>query len=180
MMNKVIMIGHITRKIELHYLQSGIAVGNTTLVTNKNYKKPDGSKAQITCFIDIIFYGRLAEIANEYLHKGSKVSIEGRLNMAQWSDQHGNKRIKHDIIIESLEMLDNKDKHANNSNNTTQNTSQFSYSNENNNKNNTNLKKIYNTAPSVNLDMIENQTINNSNTNDTHSHSLYDNNEIPF
>lgn len=52
-MNKVIMIGHITRKIELRYLQSGIAVGNTTLVTNKNYKKLDGSKAQITCFIDI-------------------------------------------------------------------------------------------------------------------------------
>ena len=56
MMNKVIMIGHITKKIELRYLQSGIAVGNTTLVTNKNYKKPDGSKAQITCFIDINEY----------------------------------------------------------------------------------------------------------------------------
>ena len=108
------MIGHITKKIELRYLQSNIAIGNTAIVVNKNYKKTDGSKAQITCFIDIIFYGRLAEIANEYLQKGSKVSIEGRLNMTQWSDQHGNKRIKHDIIIESLEMLDSKDKNKSN------------------------------------------------------------------
>lgn len=167
MMNKVIMIGHITRKIELRYLQSGIAVGNTTLVTNKNYKKPDGSKAQITCFIDIIFYGRLAEIANEYLHKGSKVSIEGRLNMAQWSDQHGNKRIKHDIIIESLEMLDSKDK---NKSNDMQNNNSVSV--------NTKLQNAYINAPSVSLEETLNNNYLNNNRNDTDVFNT--NNEIPF
>lgn len=166
-MNKVIMIGHITRKIELRYLQSGIAVGNTTLVTNKNYKKPDGTKATITCFIDIIFYGRLAEIANEYLHKGSKVSIEGRLNMAQWSDQHGNKRIKHDIIIESLEMLDSKDK---NKSNDMQNNNSVSV--------NTKLQNAYINAPSVSLEETLNNNYLNNNRNDTDVFNT--NNEIPF
>lgn len=166
-MNKVIMIGHITKKIELRYLQSGIAVGNTTLVTNKNYKKPDGSKAQITCFIDIIFYGRLAEIANEYLQKGSKVSIEGRLNMAQWSDQHGNKRIKHNIIVESMEMLDSKDK---NKSNDMQNNNSVSV--------NTKLQNAYINAPSVSLEETLNNNYLNNNRNDTDVFNT--NNEIPF
>ena len=161
------MIGHITKKIELRYLQSGIAVGNTTLVTNKNYKKPDGSKAQITCFIDIIFYGRLAEIANEYLQKGSKVSIEGRLNMAQWSDQHGNKRIKHNIIVESMEMLDSKDK---NKSNDMQNNNSVSV--------NTKLQNAYINAPSVSLEETLNNNYLNNNRNDTDVFNT--NNEIPF
>ena len=166
-MNKVIMIGHITRKIELHYLQSGIAVGNTTLVTNKNYKKPDGSKAQITCFIDIIFYGRLAEIANEYLHKGSKVSIEGRLNMAQWKDKQENNRIKHNIIVESMEMLDSKDK---NKSNDMQNNNSVSV--------NTKLQNAYINAPSVSLEETLNNNYLNNNRNDTDVFNT--NNEIPF
>ena len=170
-MNKVIMIGHITKKIELRYLQSNIAIGNTAIVVNKNYKKTDGSKAQITCFIDIIFYGRLAEIANEYLQKGSKVSIEGRLNMTQWSDQQGNSRVKHNIIVESLEMLDSKNKV--NKNNDTQNNNSTSSANVN-----TKLQTAYINAPSVSLEETLNNNYLNNNRNDTDLFNT--NNEIPF
>ena len=59
-------------------------------------------------FIDIVFFGRTAEIANQYLKKGKKVLVEGRLKLEQWNDQHGNKRSKHVISVESLQMLDPK------------------------------------------------------------------------
>ena len=161
------MIGHITKKIELRYLQSNIAIGNTAIVVNKNYKKADGSKAQITCFIDIIFYGRLAEIANEYLQKGSKVSIEGRLHMAQWKDKQENNRIKHNIIVESMEMLDSKDK---NKSNDMQNNNSVSV--------NTKLQNAYINAPSVSLEETLNNNYLNNNRNDTDVFNT--NNEIPF
>lgn len=107
-MNKVILIGNLTKNIDLKYLTTGVAVGESSMAINQVYKKQDGTKVQDTCFIDIIMYGRSAEISNQYLKKGSKLCIEGKLNFQQWSDQNGNKRSKHIVSVEKVEFLDTK------------------------------------------------------------------------
>lgn len=105
-MNKVILIGNLTKNIDLKYLNTGVAVGESSMAINQVYKKQDGTKVQDTCFIDIVMYGRSAEISNQYLKKGSKLCIEGKLNFQQWSDQNGNKRSKHIVSVEKVEFLD--------------------------------------------------------------------------
>ena len=107
-MNKVILIGNLTKNIDLKYLNTGVAVGESSMAINQVYKKQDGTKVQDTCFIDIVMYGRSAEISNQYLKKGSKLCIEGKLNFQQWSDQNGNKRSKHIVSVEKVEFLDTK------------------------------------------------------------------------
>lgn len=107
-MNKVILIGNLTKDINLKYLTTGVAVGESSMAINQVYKKQDGTKVQDTCFIDIVMYGMSAEISNQYLKKGSKLCIEGKLNFQQWSDQYGNKRSKHIVSVEKVEFLDTK------------------------------------------------------------------------
>lgn len=108
MFNSVIMLGNLTRDCELRYLPNGGAVCTTGLATNRRFKKTDGSQGEEVCFIDITFFGRTAEIANQYLSRGKKVLIEGRLKLDQWTDQQGVKRSKHSITVESLQMIDSK------------------------------------------------------------------------
>lgn len=115
MYNKVIMVGHLTRDIEMHYTQGGLAVANTALATSRKFKSPAGEQKEETCFIDITFFARSAEIANQYIRKGSKILIEGRLNFEQWSDQNGAKRSKHTIVVENMQMLDSKNVSVENS-----------------------------------------------------------------
>lgn len=108
MFNKVIMVGNLTRDVELRYLPSGSALANLGLASNRRYKKQDGSNGEEVCFVDVKLFGRSAEVANQYLKKGSKILIEGRLTFEQWSDQSGAKRSKHTITAESMQMLDSK------------------------------------------------------------------------
>jgi len=108
MFNKVILVGNLTRDLELRYLQSGTAVGNTGIATNRRYKASDGSQKEEVMFIDITFFGRTAEIAHQYLKKGSKVLVEGRLRLDSWTDQSGAKRSKHSITVDSMQMLDSR------------------------------------------------------------------------
>ena len=108
MFNRVVMLGNLTRDCELRYLPSGGAVCTTGLATNRKFKKTDGSQGEEVCFVDITFFGRTAEIANQYLKRGSKVLVEGRLKLDQWSDQSGVKRSKHSITVESLQMIDGR------------------------------------------------------------------------
>ena len=105
MFNKVIIVGNLTRDVELKYLPSGSAVAKIGLASNRKYKKQDGSTAEETCFIDANLFGRTAEVANQYLKKGSQVLIEGRLNFESWNDANGQKRSKHTITAESMQML---------------------------------------------------------------------------
>lgn len=102
------MLGNITRDIELKYLPSGGAVATTAIATNRKFKKQDGSQGEEVCFIDITFFGRSAEIANQYLGRGKKILIEGRLKLDQWTDQQGVKRSKHSITVEEMHMLGDK------------------------------------------------------------------------
>ena len=109
MFNKVIMAGNLTKDVEIRYLPNGSAVSNTALATNRKYTLQNGEKKEEVCFIDITFFGRSAEIANQYLRRGSKVLVEGRLSFDQWSDQQGQKRSKHSIVVEAMQMLDSKE-----------------------------------------------------------------------
>ncbi|WP_297962702.1 single-stranded DNA-binding protein [uncultured Campylobacter sp.] len=104
-MNKVVLIGNLTRDIELRYTQSGYCVGNSGIAVTRKFKNAQGETAEETCFIDLKFFGRTAEVANQYLRKGSKLAVEGRLKLEQWQDQSGQNRSKHVVEVESLEML---------------------------------------------------------------------------
>jgi len=109
MLNKVLLIGNTTRAMELRYLPSGSAVAKTGLAVNRTWKdKTTGEKKDETMFIDIVIYGKSAEIANQYLLKGKKVLVEGRLVLEQWVDQSGGKRSKHVLSVESFQFLDSK------------------------------------------------------------------------
>ncbi|WP_033916600.1 single-stranded DNA-binding protein [Campylobacter sputorum] len=105
MFNKVVLVGNLTRDIELRYSTSGSAIGNSAIAVTRKYSTQSGEKREETCFIDISFFGKFAEIANQYLSKGSKVLIEGRLKFDQWSDNNGNNKSKHSIFVENMEML---------------------------------------------------------------------------
>jgi single-strand DNA-binding protein len=112
-MNKVILVGNLTRDVELRYSQSGSAIANFGLATSRKWKdKLSGDLREEVLFIDISIFGRSAEIANQYLSKGKKILVEGRLKLEQWTDQNGNNRSKHSVIAESYEFLDPKDSHS--------------------------------------------------------------------
>ncbi|MDR1975511.1 MAG: single-stranded DNA-binding protein [Campylobacteraceae bacterium] len=108
MFNRIILVGNLTRDIELRYTPSGMAICTTGIATNHRFKKQDGSQAEEVMFIDITLFGRNAEIANQYLKKGSKVLVEGRLKLDTWNDQNGQKRSKHTITVDSMKMMDQK------------------------------------------------------------------------
>ena len=111
MYNKVILVGNLTRDIELRYSQGGMGIANTGLATSRKFTV-NGEKREEVCFVDITFFARSAEIANQYLRKGSKILVEGRLNFDQWVDQNGQKRSKHSVVVETMQMLDSKNSAA--------------------------------------------------------------------
>jgi single-strand DNA-binding protein len=112
MYNKIILAGNLTRDIEIRYTQSGAAIGNTAIATSRKFKSQTGEQKEEVLFVDITFFGRTAEIANQYLRKGSKVLVDGRLKLDQWTAQDGSKRSKHSVIVENLQMLGSRDETA--------------------------------------------------------------------
>jgi len=109
MYNKIILAGNLTRDIEIRYTQGGSAIGNTAIATTRKFKSQTGEQKEETLFVDLTFFGRTAEIANQYLRKGSKVLVDGRLKLDQWVAQDGTKRSKHSVTVENLQMLGSKD-----------------------------------------------------------------------
>lgn len=107
-MNKVFLVGNITRDIELRYTPTGTAVATTGIACSKKFKKQDGSQGEEVMFIDLTFFKRSAEIANQYLAKGSKIAVEGSVKLDQWTDANGGKRSKHSVTVEAMEMLSPK------------------------------------------------------------------------
>ena len=104
MFNKIVLVGNLTKDIDLRYTQGGAAIGSCGIAVTHKYTL-NGEKREETCFIDITFFGKQAEIANQYLGKGSKLLVEGRLKFDQWQDNNGQNRSKHSIAVESMEML---------------------------------------------------------------------------
>ena len=83
MYNKVVLVGNLTRDVEVRYSQGGAAIGKVGIATSHKWKSQTGEQKEEVMFIDLTFFGRTAEIANQYLHKGSKVLIDGRLVLEQ-------------------------------------------------------------------------------------------------
>jgi single-strand DNA-binding protein len=108
-LNKALLIGRLTRDPEIRYLPKGTAVAEVGLAINHTWKSNNGEKQEEVTFVDVTLWGRLAEIAEKYLSKGSSVFIEGRLHLESWTDQQsGQKRSKLKIVGESLQFLGGK------------------------------------------------------------------------
>lgn len=108
MYNKVIMIGNLTRDIELKYLPSGAAIAKSAIATSYKYKGQNGEQKEEVCFLDFNVFGKAAEILNQYVRKGSKVMLEGRLVLEQWTAQDGQNRNKHSLRVDEFKFLDSK------------------------------------------------------------------------
>lgn len=107
--NRVVLVGNLTRDVELKYLQSGTAVTEIGLAVNERYKNNAGEWVDAPVFVDVTLWGRTAEVAAEYLCKGAPVLIEGRLKLDQWEDREtGSKRSKLRVVGEKLQMLGRK------------------------------------------------------------------------
>lgn len=107
--NKVILIGNLGQDPEVKYMPSGGAVTNVTVATSESWKdKTSGEQKENTEWHRVVFFRRLAEIAGEYLKKGSKVYIEGKLQTRKWQDQSGNDRYTTEIVANEMQMLDSR------------------------------------------------------------------------
>jgi single-strand DNA-binding protein len=104
MVNKAILIGNLGADPEVRYTQSGTAVANFRIATTETWKK-DGEKEEQTEWHRIVTFARLAEICGEYLSKGSKVYIEGRIQTRKWEDKDGNPRYTTEIVAREMKML---------------------------------------------------------------------------
>ena len=104
MFNRVVLVGKLTPHNERRNTTAGAAIGNSAIDVTRKFNV-NGEKREETCFIDITFFGKQAEIANQYLSKGSKLLVEGRLKFDQWTDNNGQNRSKHTISVENMEML---------------------------------------------------------------------------
>ncbi|WP_338860273.1 single-stranded DNA-binding protein [Mycetohabitans rhizoxinica] len=104
--NKVILVGNLGADPETRYLPSGDAVTNIRLATTDRYKdKASGEFKELTEWHRVVFFGRLAEIAAEYLKKGSPVYVEGRIRTRKWQDQSGQDRYSTEIVADSMQLL---------------------------------------------------------------------------
>ena len=107
--NKVILIGNLGQDPDVKYMPNGGAVANVTVATSESWKdKNTGEMQERTEWHRVVFFRRLAEIAGEYLKKGSKVYIEGKLQTRKWQDQQGNDRYTTEIIANEMQMLDSR------------------------------------------------------------------------
>lgn len=105
MINKAILIGNLGADPEVRYSQSGDAVTTFRIATTEVWKKPDGSKDEMTEWHRIVTFKRLAEICGEYLAKGSRIYIEGRIQTRKWQDKDGNDRWTTEIVARDMKML---------------------------------------------------------------------------
>src|ERR1700680_1364611 len=105
-LNRVLLIGNLTRDPELRYTPKGTAVAEIGLAVNRIYSGEDGEKKEETTFVDVTLWARQAEIAGQYLKKGRPVFIEGRLQLDSWDDkQTGQKRSRLRVVAESIQLL---------------------------------------------------------------------------
>lgn len=105
MINKVILIGNLGADPEIRYTQSGAPVVNFRIATTERWKGQDGQQQEQTEWHKIVAWRRLAEICAEFLSKGSKVYIEGKLQTRKWQDQNGNDRYTTEIVAKEMQML---------------------------------------------------------------------------
>lgn len=106
--NKVTLLGNLTKEPELRYTGSGTAVASFTIATNRSWKDDSGQKHEESDFHKVIAWAKLAEICSQYLKKGSKCYVEGRLQNRSWEGDDGIKRFTTEIVIDNMVMLNAK------------------------------------------------------------------------
>jgi single-strand DNA-binding protein len=106
-LNKVFLIGNLTRDPELKYTANGTGIARFGLAVNRTYNTPDGEKKE-TCFVDVTAWDKLAEVCNEHLTKGRLILIEGRLQYQSWESDDGTKRSKIEVVAQNIQFLGGK------------------------------------------------------------------------
>ena len=107
--NKVILVGNLGQDPEINYMPSGDAVANISVATSESWKdKETGQPQERTEWHRVVFYKRLAEIVGEYLKKGSKIYVQGKLRTRKWQDQSGQDRYTTEIVASEMQMLDSR------------------------------------------------------------------------
>lgn len=109
-LNKVFLMGNLTRDPELRYVPSGTAVANFTVAVNRVYKDKAGEKKEEASFVRVVVWGKIAEVCGEYLTKGRPVLVEGRLQSRSWEGQDGQKRNTLEVIADSIQFLGGRGK----------------------------------------------------------------------
>ena len=104
-LNKVLLMGNLTRDPQLSYLPSQTAVVEFGMAMSRKFKKQDGSMAEDTCFVDCQLFGKRAEVVNKYFKKGEPIFVEGRLKFDQWQAQDGTKKSKLRVFVENFEFI---------------------------------------------------------------------------
>lgn len=107
-LNKVMLIGNLGRDPDLRYTPSGRPVVTFSLASSRNWVTADGTRRDATEWFDIVAWGRLAEICKQYLAKGSRVYVEGRLKTHEWSDKHGQRQSRVEVVANEMIMLDTR------------------------------------------------------------------------
>src|SRR3972149_5589738 len=103
--NKVILLGNLGKDPEVRYMTSGEAMATITLATSETWKDKSGEKQEKTEWHRVVFFGKLAEIAGEYLKKGRQVYVEGKLQTRKWQDKEGQERYTTEIVADEMQML---------------------------------------------------------------------------
>ena len=103
--NRVFLMGNLTRDPELRYIPSGTAVANFTIAVNRVYSTQTGEKKEEVCFVRIVVWGRRAEVCGEYLSKGSPAFVEGRLRSRSWQAQDGQNRSTIEVVADNVQFL---------------------------------------------------------------------------
>ncbi|WP_028107816.1 single-stranded DNA-binding protein [Ferrimonas futtsuensis] len=106
--NKVILVGNLGQDPEVRYMPNGNAVANITVATSETWKDQQGQQQERTEWHRVVMFRRLAEIAGEYLRKGSKVYLEGKLQTRKWQDNNGQDRYTTEVVAEEMQMLDSR------------------------------------------------------------------------
>ena len=104
-LNKVLLIGNLTRPPELRYTPSGTAVADLRMAVNRNYTTQSGEKREEACFLTVVVWGKQAESCGEYLDKGSQVFVEGRLQTRDWEGKDGQKRTATEVVAERVQFM---------------------------------------------------------------------------
>lgn len=105
-LNRVFLMGNLTRDIEVRHTSQNMAIAKMGLAVNRKFKTQSGEQREEVTFVDCDAFGRTAEVMAQYLRKGRPVFIEGRLKLDQWQDQQGNKRSKLSVVVESFQFVD--------------------------------------------------------------------------
>ena len=108
MLNKIMLIGNLGKDPEMNYTQNGTALTKFSLAVSRSYKTSSGEKRDETEWFNIVAWDKLAELCNQYLHKGSKAYIEGRVSQRKYTDKNGIERYAFDVVASDMEMLSPK------------------------------------------------------------------------